>query len=179
MKNKNELSTKIIAKDAIITIQTMDKSMSYDVWQNSLDEDNRRFVPDEVFETLEEASFVIDSLIKSYENDNGPFVYAIIRNEDQKNLGYVQLIKLDEEWEIGYHIAKKFTGNGYATNAVKLFLEYLTENRIVKDILGIALKDNKASIKVLQKCDFSLIYDGVGLYQGKKRKIVRYIKNLW
>ena len=36
--------------------------MAYDVWQNSLDEDNRKYVPDEVFETLEEAQEVIKSL---------------------------------------------------------------------------------------------------------------------
>ena len=37
----------------IITKFTMD--MARDVHINSLDEDNRRFVPDEVFETAEEA----------------------------------------------------------------------------------------------------------------------------
>ena len=37
----------------IITEMTMDMAM--DVHKNSLDEDIRRFVPDEVFETIEEA----------------------------------------------------------------------------------------------------------------------------
>ena len=37
----------------IITEMTMDMAM--DVHKNSLDEDTRRFVPDEVFETLDDA----------------------------------------------------------------------------------------------------------------------------
>ena len=30
------------------------------VWENSMDEDNRRFVPDEVWETVEEAQETLD-----------------------------------------------------------------------------------------------------------------------
>ena len=35
--------------------------MAYDVHKNSLDEDNRKFVPDEVFETIEEAQAFLDT----------------------------------------------------------------------------------------------------------------------
>lgn len=63
-------------------ITKMDSSMYEDVYRNSLDEDNKRFVPDEVFDSLEEAKEVVDSIIQSYESENGPYVYAIIRIED-------------------------------------------------------------------------------------------------
>jgi len=29
---------------------------------------------------------------------------------------------IGDEWEVGYHIASKYTGNGYATEAVKAFV---------------------------------------------------------
>lgn len=151
----------------------MDETMYYDVWQNSLDEDNRRFVPDEVFETLEDAKEVVDQLISCYDTEEGPFVYAVIRNNDYANIGYVQLIQIEEGWEIGYHIAKKYTGNGYATEAVKLFLNFLRDNTGVKDLYGIALADNKASRRVLEKCGFILFFEGRGQYQGRERKIIR------
>jgi len=156
-----------------LSIAQMDESMYYDVWQNSLDEDNRRFVPDEVFETLEDAKEVVDQLISCYDTEEGPFVYAVIRNNDYANIGYVQLIQIEEGWEIGYHIAKKYTGNGYATEAVKLFLNYLRDNTDVKDLYGIALADNKASRRVLEKCGFILFFEGSGQYQGRERKIIR------
>ena len=156
----------------------MDQSMCEDVFHNSQDENNKRFVPDEVFDSIEEASEVVNQIIKSYENKDGPFVYAVIRKEDSKNIGYIQLVKIEEGWEIGYHIAEAFTGNGYATEATNLFLKYLKDNTQIKEIYGIALASNKASRRVLEKCGFELIFEGNGLYQGRKRKIIKTIKHL-
>ena len=156
----------------------MDQSMCEDVFHNSQDKNNKRFVPDEVFDSLEEASEVVNQIIKSYENKDGPFVYAVIRKEDSKNIGYVQLVKIEEGWEIGYHIAEAFTGNGYATEAANLFLKHLKDNTQIKEIYGIALANNKASRRVLEKCGFELIFEGIGLYQGRKRKIIKTIKHL-
>lgn len=156
----------------------MDQSMCEDVFHNSQDENNKRFVPDEVFDSLEEASEIVNQIIKNYENKDGPFVYAVIRKEASKNIGYVQLVKIEEGWEIGYHIAEAFTGNGYATEAANLFLKYLKDNTQIKEIYGIALASNKASRRVLEKCGFELIFEGNGLYQGRKRKIIKTIKHL-
>ena len=169
---------KDLIKNEHITITHMDESMIDDVWQNSLDEDNRRFVPDEVFETREDAKDVVEFIISQYQLNEYPLIYAIIRNSDNANLGYVQLVQIDEGIEIGYHIAKKYTGNGYATEAVKLFLNYLKDNTDIKEIYGVALSANKASAKVLAKCGFEKYFEGTGNYQGKRRKIVKTIIRL-
>ena len=152
--------------------------MVFDIWQNSLDEDNRRFVPDEVFDTIEETTIVVKAIISNYKSNSLPLIYAVIRNSDSSNLGYVQLVEIEEGYEIGYHIAKKYTGNGFATTAVNLFLEYLKNNLKIKEIYGIALASNKASRRVLEKCGFTLFFEGVGMYQGKKRKIIKTLKKL-
>ena len=92
----------------IITKFTPD--MAEVVHQNSLDENTRRFLSDEVFETVEDAAETIDFLMSQYEGADGPFVYPIITNDGGKNIGYVQLCQIDDgSWEIGYHIAKQFT----------------------------------------------------------------------
>ena len=177
--NKDILCNKqIIIENDRLQIVKMDKSMYFDIYQNSLDKDNRKYVPDEVFDCLEEASEVVNRIISAYGSEDGPFVYSVIRKKDNINLGYVQLVKLEEGWEIGYHIAAIFTGNGYATEAVNLFIKYIQNNTNVKQIFGIALAANKASRRVLEKCGFELIYEGIGLYQGRKRKIVKTIKHL-
>ena len=152
--------------------------MYYDIYKNSQDDNNRKFVPDEVFNSLEETSEVVNQIINSYDNEEGPFVYAVLRKKDNANLGYVQLVKIEEGWEIGYHIAEFYTGNGYATEAANLFLDYIKNNTNLKQIIGIALAANKASRRVLEKCGFELIYEGTGLYQGRKRKIIKAIKHL-
>ena len=166
---------KTLITDDVLSIVHMDTSMYFDVWQNSLDENNRRFVPDEVFETLDDAKEVVDQIIEWYKSKEGPFIYAVIRNSDHANMGYVQLVNIPEGREIGYHIAKQYTGNGYATEAVSLFIEYLKKNTNIKEIYGVALKDNKASKRVLEKNGFKLFFDGVGPYQGQEKQIIKTV----
>ena len=56
----------------------------------------------------------------------------MVKNRKLKsNIGYVQACLLGGKFEIGYHIAKSYTGNGFATEAVKVFLP------VMKDMLQI------------------------------------------
>ena len=98
-----------------LTITEFTPDMAQAVHENSLDEDNRRFVPDEVFETVEDAAETIDFLMSQYGGSDGPFVYPVLLM-DGTNIGYVQAVPLgDGIWEIGYHIGVKYTSHGYAT----------------------------------------------------------------
>ena len=166
-------------KTSRLTIKTFSLDMAQSVYENSQDDDIRRFVPDEVYDSVEEARDAIDFLMSRYDSADGPFVYPIITN-DGKNIGYVQLCKLEEEgaWEIGYHIAKDFTGNGYATEAVKAFLPAMAQNHNLIEVYGICLAENTASVRVLEKCGFSKIYQGLGNYQGKEAQIKKFLIKL-
>lgn len=147
----------------VITEMTMDMAM--DVHKNSLDEDVRRFVPDEVFETLEDARETLEFLISQYGSMEGPQVYAVITKEGQKNIGYVQLVPIGEgKWEIGYHVAKAFTGRGYATEAVTAFLPVMAKKAGVSEVYGIRLLENAASGRVLEKCGFQTFFTGKDAY---------------
>ena len=157
----------------IITEFAMD--MAEDVHKNSLDGDNRRFVPDEVFETVEEAGETIAFLMSRYGGNEGPFVYPILLKTDHKNIGYVQLVPVEEGWEIGYHIAKAHTGKGYAAEAVRAFLPVMMKEHHLKQIIGICVAENYASRRVMEKCGFTKLYEGLGPYQGKNINICRYL----
>ena len=156
----------------IITELTMDMCVDYQ--KNSVDDDNRRFVPDEVCETLDDAKKTLKWLIESYSAANGPFVYPIITNENI-NIGYVQACPIGEGFEIGYHIAQKYTGNGFATEAVKVFIPVIMDMLQIDKIYGIVLEENIASHKVLEKNGFKLIFKGIDKYQGKDRKLRKYV----
>ena len=159
-----------------LTITTFSLDMAQSVYENSQDDDTRHFVPDEVYDSVEEARAAIEFLISRYDSADGPFVYPIITNDGGKNIGYVQLCKLDEgTWEIGYHIAKAFTGKGYATEAVKAFLPAMAQKLNLKEVYGICLAENAASVRVLEKCGFTQIYKGLGNYQGKEAQIIKAI----
>lgn len=156
----------------IITEFTPD--MAEAVHRNSLDADNRRFVPDEVFETVEEARETVEFLISRYGGEEGPFVYPVLLRNGT-NIGYVQLAPVEEGWEVGYHIAAAHTKKGYATEAVAAFLPVIAREMRLKQIYGICLAANAASRKVMARCGFRLLYRGPGLYQGAEREIVREV----
>lgn len=157
-----------------LLITEFNLSMVESVHLNSLDEDNRRFVPDEVFETVEEAKETLEYLIEQYNGESGPYVYPILL-KNGKNIGYVQAVLIDEGWEIGYHIGKEFTKHGYATEAVEAFLPVIMKKMNIDTIFGICLADNVASRIVLERTGFIKLFEGVGNYQGENRKICRYI----
>ena len=163
----------IETKRRFITEFTPD--MARDVHRNSLDEDNRRFVPDEVFETEAEAAETLAFLISRYGGAEGPFVYPVLLKTGE-NIGYVQAAPVEEGWEIGYHVAKAYTGKGYATEAVTAFLPAILEKLGIPEILGICLRENAASVRVMEKCGFRRLFAGKGPYQGETREIV---KNVW
>ena len=156
----------------IITEFTMD--MAEAVHLNSLDEDNRRFVPDEVFETVEEAAETVEFLIGVYKNGDGPLVYPVLL-KDGTYVGYVQAVPFDDgTWEIGYHIGSNYTKQGYATEAVKAFLPVIMPKLGISRIVGICLADNKASAKVMERCGFIKEFEGIGPYQGEDREICKF-----
>ncbi len=161
-------------KTSRLTIKTFSPDMAQIVYENSQDDDTRLFVPDEVYNSVEEAREAIDFLMSRYDTNDGPFVYPIITNDSGKNIGYIQICKLEDgTWEIGYHIAKNFTGKGYATEAVKAFLPVMAKKLNIKEVYGISLAENTVSVRVLEKCGFTKIYQGPGNYQGKEVQIIK------
>ena len=157
-----------------LNITEFTPDMAEAVHLNSLDDDTRRFVPDEVFETVEDAAETIDFLMSQYGGSDGPLVYPVLLG-DGTNIGYVQAVPLDGgDREIGYHIARAYTGKGYATEAVKAFLPVIMKQLGISVMAGVCLADNIASRKVLEKCGFVKEYEGPGDYHGSTREICRY-----
>ncbi len=157
-----------------LTITRFTMDMAQAVHLNSLDEDNRRFVPDEVFETVEEAADTVGFLMGVYENGDGPLVYPVLL-KDGTYIGYVQAVPFDDgTWEVGYHIGGNYTKQGYATEAVKAFLPAILPKLGLSQIAGICLADNLASVKVMERCGFVKEFEGMGQYQGEERRICKY-----
>lgn len=151
--------------------------MAQSVSSVSKDDDTRRFMPDEVFETEEDARETLEFLIECYDGTGGPFVYPVFLL-DGTHVGHVEAVNLGNgKWEIGYHIGKAYTGRGYATEAVRAFLPYALDTLRINEIYGICVSENFASKRVLEKCGFIAEFEGDGLYQGKMRPIYRAVFN--
>ena len=169
---------KLVETDRLF-ITEMTADMAMDVHKNSLDEDIRRFVPDEVFETPEEAEETVEFLMSQYGTADGPLVYAVLLKDGEKNIGYVQLVPIGEgKWEIGYHVAKPYTRKGYATEAVTAFLPVMAEKVGINEVYGIRLLENAASGRVLEKCGFETFFVGEGDYHGGVYEISKCVWKL-
>lgn len=157
-----------------LIITEFQPEMAEAVHLNSLDEDTRRFVPDEVFETVEEAADTIDFLMGCYRSGEGPMVYPVLL-KDETYIGYVQAVPLEDgNWEIGYHIGRNYTKKGYATEAVRAFLPVILPRLGIRDILGICRSTNVGSVKVLERSGFVKEFEGMGSYQGEEQPICKY-----
>ena len=161
----------------IITEFTPDMAAS--VSAQSLDEANRRFLPDEVFETEEIAAEVITDLSELYGTTDGPLVYPVLLKRDAQaatHIGHVEAVPLEEGgWEIGYHIGGAYTGHGYAAEAVRAFVPVMLERLGIDEMHGVCHAENVASCRVLERAGFSLVFDGMGQYQGADAPVRKYV----
>ena len=157
-----------------LVIRQLDAGLAGSIHAGSLDEDNRRFMPDEVFESADEAAAAIRRLTVFYETRGGPLVYAVFL-KDNTHIGHVEAVPMDGgRWEIGYHITKPYTGCGYASEAVAAFAPAILRYLRISLIEGICQASNKASCRVLEKCGFSLAFDGIAAHQGRQAAVRRY-----
>ena len=156
-----------------LVITDFRSDMARDVHLGSLDEDTRRFLPDEVFETEEIAAAVIADLMECYEGTEGPFVHPMLA--DGVYAGYVQLAPIEDGWEIGYHTVKAFAGQGFATEAVQAFLPVMMEKLSLTEVEGICDAQNVASIRVLEKCGFRRVYEGSAPYHDEIKPIIKTV----
>ena len=66
--------------------------------------------------------------------------------------GYVVSWREDDEHKVGYWIGRGHWGRGFATDALSQFLRV----DLTRPILGYVIEHNLASIRVLEKCGFTV-----------------------
>jgi RimJ/RimL family protein N-acetyltransferase len=81
---------------------------------------------------------------------NGPIIKAITC--DQGLAGSIECWEKDGKWLVGYWIGRDYWGKGIGTAALRQFLMHL-EMRPLYAYVG---NHNKASIRVLEKCGFTI-----------------------
>lgn len=67
----------------------------------------------------------------------------------------------DYEIDLGYRFFKTAWGKGYATEAAFACIKYGFENLGLQRIVGRAMPDNLASIRVLEKCGMQYVADEI------------------
>ena len=138
------------------------------LYKYSQEEITKKELPDEVFDNITETIETIEYFMSNYD-DKYPLVYGIILKEINIIIGHIGLSKIDKGIEIGYAIATEYQNNGYISEIITPFINWVKDNLKIKKIYGIAKKENTASWKILENNCFKLEEEVVdkNYFEGK------------
>lgn len=94
--------------------------------------------------------------IEGYERNSGIGPWAVVERESRRTIGYCGLFHFPDvcgrpETEIGYRLARRHWGRGYATEAVRAVRDYAFRTLGIPRLVAIIEPVNAASIRVAKK----------------------------
>ena len=112
----------------------------------------QQYTGEDVITSMEEIRLKIKEL-QTRDEQRGFGRWATILKEGQHFLGWAGLAYLPEfdVIDIGYRFLPEYWGQGIATEASYAILNYGFDQLKLKEIVAIAMKENKASFKVMEK----------------------------
>lgn len=107
------------------------------------------------YATLEMAQETVNRFIESYEDEHS---YSWVIDVDGVLYGTIGAYDYENERiEVGFSIIRAGWGRGYATEALKKVLEYLTENEGIACVTAWCAAENIGSRRVLEKSGMKLV----------------------
>jgi ribosomal-protein-alanine N-acetyltransferase len=134
-------------------LRVEDRKMSLEMSQNPL---VMNYISGRAL-TLDEAEKRFkDQLLFNSKNPGLGYIKAMNKLTN-KPIGYLKMAKMEPgTLEIGYGILPQFWGQGYASEMLKVILNYTPTLKNFHTLVGVVHPDNLASIKVLSKHNFTL-----------------------
>ncbi len=132
------------------------------VFRMSREETLKQRMPDQVYDSMEEAVKVAAFLKDKAEKGEWPLVLGVAIKETGELIGHVGLSHIEEGVEIGYAVAMAQQGKGYAAEAVAAFSGWAASHFSLAGIWAILMADNLPSRRVLEKAGY--------VYQWEKKK---------
>lgn len=116
------------------------------------DPEVQKFTGEPVVKSLEEIEKAIGGRISHYKK-YGFGRWATFLKKDMQFVGWAGLLYLPEfdEIDLGFRFLPEYWGSGIATEASKAILTYAFNTLKLSKIVAIAMKENKASIRVMEK----------------------------
>lgn len=118
-----------------------------------------KYTGNKAFKDVNEAKNFLENYSDYQRNGFGR--WAVINKSDHEFLGWCGL-KHDEklnETDIGFRFFEHFWNLGFATESAKACIDYGFVKLNLKTIIGRAMKENSASVKVLEKIGLQYVRD--------------------
>jgi len=138
------------------------------LFKYSQEEITKKELPDEVFENIIKTKEKIEYFMSNY-NNKYPLIYGIILKRKNIIIGHIGLSEIEKGIEVGYAIATEYQNNGYITEIIIPFVNWIKNNLRIEKIYGIIKKENIASWKILENIGFTLEEEVVSknYFEGK------------
>ena len=155
------MSSQIIFETEILLVRRLKMSDIRPYHEMQSNPKVMQYVTGEV-QTEKEHLIELDRLINFYDKEGNDFwIYAIDRKLDNEFVGTLAFIKDDNgDDEIGYRFLEKYWGLGYGSDLCKASVVYCSSIGMPK-LIGYVINLNVASAKILKKCNFEYISDGI------------------
>ena len=133
----------------------------------------QKYTGEPLVASIEEMELAIQTRIKDYVTYGYGRWATFLKNEMQF-IGWAGLAYLPEfdEIDLGYRFMPNYWGMGFATEASHAILAYGFDKLELSRIIAIALKENKASIKVMEKVGME--FDKFAPYEPEGEDVVWY-----
>lgn len=151
-------------------ISLKDKEEMYQMYTNAA---VHKYTGEPLIESMEEMERAIQTRIINYEK-YGYGRWATILKDGMQFIGWAGLAYLPEfdEIDIGYRFLPKYWGKGYATEVSQAILTYGFDNLQLERIIAIAMNENKASIRVMEK--IGMHFDKYAPYEEGGKDVTWY-----
>ena len=131
------------------------------------------------YATPEMAQETVQRFINSYDDDHS---YSWVMDVEGVLIGTIGAYDLeDDHIEVGFSVDPAWQGRGYATEALRKVVEYLTENESISCVTAWCASENTGSRRVLEKSGMKLVHtEEGGLAVGDRiydKMIFEYRKN--
>ena len=97
------------------------------LYKYSQEEIIKKELPDEVFDNITDTKETIEYFKSNY-NNNYPLVYGIVLKRNNIIIGHIGLSEIDKGIEIGYAIATEYQNNGYISEIMIPFFNWIKNN---------------------------------------------------
>ena len=102
--------------------------------------------------------FHFDRTLDFFEK-NRSFYYGIELKDTHECIGMIfENERINDDIEIGYAIGSNHWNKGYMSEALEVVIEELKNRKDCKRIFAGAFSENKASLRVMEKCGMSYAY---------------------
>lgn len=135
------------------------------LYENHLDDEVRKWFPNECYADLEEARGAIRFYADCVDNGRLPFVLGVELKETGELIGDTGISEVEgkpDETEIGYCIGQQYRGKGYASELLDAISGFVASRFGVRTIWGRVVHGNGASAKVLEKNGYTFVKEEFG-----------------